>query len=152
MRVCDELRRLLTEATPVGDWYVRDGNEGTMNAPFWEVANPAYDNPTDDTPWLAVELHTGNEADARLIAAAVNALPDLLDQLDSMEAELADYRAEDRRKRESAEMRRRDDARCYRCGLRYAEREDYSCERRPSQPHLSWGHMFDHAELTGGAS
>ena len=33
--------------------------------------------------------------------------PDLLDQLDSMEAELADYRAEDRRKRESAEMRRR---------------------------------------------
>jgi DNA adenine methylase len=33
--------------------------------------------------------------------------PDLFDQLDSMEAELADYRAEDRRKRESAEMRRR---------------------------------------------
>ena len=32
--------------------------------------------------------------------------PDLFDQLDSMEAELADYRAEDRRKRESAEMRR----------------------------------------------
>ena len=31
--------------------------------------------------------------------------PDLFDQLDSMEAELADYRAEDRRKRESAEMR-----------------------------------------------
>ena len=25
-------------------------------------------------------------------------------------------------------------------GLRYAEREDYSCE-------LSWGHMFDHAEM-----
>ena len=45
--------------------------------------------------------------DARLIVAAVNALPDLFDQLDSMEAELADYRAEDRRKRESAEMRRR---------------------------------------------
>ena len=145
MSIRDELRQLLAGATPVGDWYVRDGNEGTMNAPFWEVANPAYDNPTDDTPWLAVELHTGNEADARLIAAAVNALPDLLDQLDSMEAELADYRAEDRRKRESAEMRRRGDVRCYRCGLRYAEREDYSCE-------LSWGHMFDHAELTGGAS
>ena len=71
--------------------------------------------------------------------------PDLFDQLDSMEAELADYRAEDRRKRESAEMRRRGDVRCYRCGLRYAEREDYSCE-------LSWGHMFDHAELAGGAS
>lgn len=71
--------------------------------------------------------------------------PDLFDQLDSMEAELADYRAEDRRKRESAEMRRRGDVRCYRCGLRYAEREDYSCE-------LSWGHMFDHAELTGSAS
>lgn len=71
--------------------------------------------------------------------------PDLLDQLDSMEAELADYRAEDRRKRESAEMRRRGDVRCYRCGLRYAEREDYSCE-------LGWGHVFDHAELTGGAS
>ena len=70
--------------------------------------------------------------------------PDLFDQLDSMEAELAYYRAEDRRKRESAEMRRRGDVRCYRCGLRYAEREDYSCE-------LSWGHMFDHAELTGGA-
>jgi hypothetical protein len=83
--------------------------------------------------------------DADLIVAAVNALPDLLDQLDSMEAELADYRAEDRRKRESAEMRRRGDVRCYRCGLRYAEREDYSCE-------LSWGHMFDHAELAGGAS
>ena len=71
--------------------------------------------------------------------------PDLFDQLDSMEAELADYRAEDRRKRESAEMRRRGDVRCYRCGVRYAEREDYSCE-------LSWGHMFDHAELAGGAS
>jgi hypothetical protein len=78
--------------------------------------------------------------DADLIVAAVNALPDLLDQLDSMEAELADYRAEDRRKRESAEMRRRGDVRCYRCGLRYAEREDYSCE-------LSWGHMFDRAEM-----
>jgi hypothetical protein len=78
--------------------------------------------------------------DADLIVAAVNALPDLLDQLDSMEAELADYRAEDRRKRESAEMRRRGDVRCYRCGVRYAEREDYSCE-------LSWGHMFDRAEM-----
>ena len=40
--------------------------------------------------------------------------------------------AEDVGLQESAEMRRRGDVRCYRCGLRYAEREDYSCE-------LSWG-------------
>lgn len=83
--------------------------------------------------------------DADLIVAAVNALPDLLDQLDSMEAELADYRAEDRRKRESAEMRRRGDVRCYRCGLRYADREDYSCSS-------FGGHDYDDAELEGGAS
>lgn len=68
-------------ATP-GEWIKCDFNEGDGSPPrpLWGVATEAFWNPSadEDEPWLAVELHTGVEADATHIAlnnpAAVLAL------------------------------------------------------------------------------
>jgi hypothetical protein len=77
--VIDHLVALERAATP-GPWQHFDANEGTGHFPGWMVANDAFHNPPadEDAPWLAVELHTGVEADAALIAAVRNALPALL--------------------------------------------------------------------------
>ena len=44
-----------------------------------------------------------------------------------LEAELAEYHAEERRELESARNRARDDVRCPSCNLRYGERDQYGC-------------------------
>jgi hypothetical protein len=67
-----EARKARAEAATEGDWFVDDPNDGTDYRPFWMVINDAFVNPPsddEDVPWLAVELHTGVEADARHIAA-----------------------------------------------------------------------------------
>jgi hypothetical protein len=66
----DRLEQQARAATP-GEWLVSDANEDTEYQPFWEIANDAFYNPLTqpDDEWLAVELHTGREADARHIAA-----------------------------------------------------------------------------------
>lgn len=78
-----KLREHDQAATP-GPWIVDDPNEGD-HLPFWMVINDAFLNPPaddEDAPWLAVELHTGVEADARLIALMRTLLPTLADVLD----------------------------------------------------------------------
>jgi hypothetical protein len=59
-------------ATP-GPWIAADANAESdpSYSPFWTITNDAFHNPPadEDEPWLAVELHTGVEADARHIAA-----------------------------------------------------------------------------------
>lgn len=69
-----ETLRALSEAAAPGPWTHSDENAGTEYRPGWVVTNDAFHNPPadDDEPWLAVELHTGTEADAAFIAAAVN--------------------------------------------------------------------------------
>lgn len=68
-----ERLRGLAEAEASSGWYKVDFNDGDDPAyrPLWGVANDAYFNPPADeeTPWLAVEVHTGTEATAALIAA-----------------------------------------------------------------------------------
>lgn len=65
----DERLERARAATP-GPWIVDDPNGGD-HLPFWMVINDAFVNPPtdDETPWLAVEVHTGVEGDARHIAA-----------------------------------------------------------------------------------
>jgi hypothetical protein len=61
------IRERAQAATP-GPYIVSDVNEGTWPPrPGWEITNEAFGNPPadEDAPWLAVELHTGMEADAR---------------------------------------------------------------------------------------
>jgi hypothetical protein len=60
--------KIARAATP-GDWFAGDANEGTDYRPLWTVTNDAFHNPPrDDSPWLAVELHTGVRADVEHIA------------------------------------------------------------------------------------
>ena len=80
-----ELRRLLDEATP-GPWALYDGwlHEGRAHvARIGNAAGNGIGAPATDM--------AGEIADFELIAAAVNALPGLLDQLDAAEAALARY-------------------------------------------------------------
>lgn len=64
-------------ATP-GPWKHGNANEKPY-APFWMITNEAFHNPgPDDEEWVAVELHTGVEADAEFIAAARTDIPLLL--------------------------------------------------------------------------
>jgi len=63
----------LARAASPGPWQVVDPNEGSDHFPFWMVVNDAFLNPhlnAEDAPSLDVELHTGCEADARLVAAS----------------------------------------------------------------------------------
>lgn len=69
----DEIEALAKRATP-GPWAAYDSNEGTWPPrPGWSVANDAFHNPPaddEDAPWIAVDLHVGQQADAEFIAAA----------------------------------------------------------------------------------
>jgi hypothetical protein len=89
-RAAATLRERAGAATP-GPWQHSDANEGTMHHPGWMVTNDAFHNPPadEDAPWLAVELHTGVEADAAYIAtvdpAVGLALADWLDGISNAE-------------------------------------------------------------------
>ena len=79
----DELRRLLAEATP-GPWVAEvSGTTGPVVMDAQSVS--AFDH-------VAKCPHYRGSADSELIAAAANALPGLLDQLDAAEAALARVR------------------------------------------------------------
>ena len=80
-----ELRRLLDEATP-GPWHAWDRGIG------YEVHTEVEHNPIRCDPLNSGLRETFGGQDARLIAAAANALPGLLDQLDAAEAALARVR------------------------------------------------------------
>jgi hypothetical protein len=70
-RAATLIRERAEKATP-GPWLVSDTIEGMWPPrPGWQIVNDAYLNPLvdDDELWLAVELHTGCEADAEHIAA-----------------------------------------------------------------------------------
>lgn len=72
-----ELRRLLEAATP-GPWHVR-GDKVCCG------------DPNDDSCAFAIAdtFHSTKDEDAALIVALRNAAPDLLDRLESLEADMA---------------------------------------------------------------
>ena len=80
-----ELRLLLEEATP-GPWHAWNRGIG------FEVHTEAEHNPIRCDPLNSGFRETFSGPDAHLIAAAVNALPTLLDALDAAEAALARVR------------------------------------------------------------
>lgn len=68
------------EGAAPGPWMVIDPNEGTGVPPGWQVVNDAFLNPPgddEDHAWVAVELHTGDQADAEFIAHAREDIPAL---------------------------------------------------------------------------
>ena len=77
-----ELRRLLERATP-GPWHAWDRGIG------YEVHTEVEHNPIRCDPLNSGFRETFGGPDAHLIAAAVNALPALLDAADALRAELA---------------------------------------------------------------
>ena len=80
-----ELRRLLEEATP-RPWHAWNRGIG------YEVHTEVEHNPIRCDPLNSGFRETFGGQDAQLIAAAANALPGLLDQLDAAEAALARVR------------------------------------------------------------
>ncbi|QXU53636.1 hypothetical protein [Rhodococcus sp. LW-XY12] len=137
-----ELRRLLGSGftdQPWAIWHDLDhqgfktiGDEAGVlsdGKPFTEECNPFAHVYTDDL--------------ADLIVAAVTALPALLDALDQADAELAGYRAEEQRVRAWNALVNEGNVRCTDCGLRYAEREEYSCGDERHQG----VHYYDPEEL-----
>lgn len=86
-----EAIRQRTEAACPGPWQKYNGNEGTEYAPLWAVANDAYHNPpaNEDEPWIAVDVHTGIEADAEFIAHARQDIPALIAEVERLRARLA---------------------------------------------------------------
>lgn len=87
----DAIRARLDAACP-GPWKVYNGNEGSVDyGPLWAVANDAFHNPPedDDTPWIAVDVHTGLQADAEFIAHARQDIPALLAEIDRLRADAA---------------------------------------------------------------
>lgn len=66
-RAADKLKELVEEA-PAGPWTVSDVNEGSEYPPLWMVTNDAFHNPSEDEPWLGVEVHTGSRNEAEHIA------------------------------------------------------------------------------------
>jgi hypothetical protein len=76
----NELRKLLASASP-GPWAVSDCGE-------WVVADNGQAT-ICKMPWWPMELQTEKDANAALVAAAVNALPELLDRIAYLEAEVA---------------------------------------------------------------
>lgn len=86
----DPIRARLEAACP-GPWRKYNSNEGSVDyGPLWAVANDAYHNPPadDDTPWIAVDVHTGLEADADFIAHARDDSPLLLAEVEHLRARL----------------------------------------------------------------
>lgn len=84
----DAIRQRAEAACP-GPWKAYNGNEGSVDyGPFWAVANAAFHNPPadDDTPWIAVEIHVGLQADAEFIAHARQDIPALLTEIDRLRA------------------------------------------------------------------
>jgi hypothetical protein len=68
-RAAARLEELVEEA-PAGPWAVSDANEGSEYPPLWMVTNDAFHNPpSEDEPWLGVEVHTGSRNEAEHIAA-----------------------------------------------------------------------------------
>lgn len=107
-------------------WRADEDDNPEWDVPILDAANDYICNSPDDG------VRGGFESvDARLIVAAVNALPALLDELREARAALGRVEAllgaevagliEDRVRSARA------DVRCLDCGLRYAEREDYGC-------------------------
>ena len=80
-----ELRRLLEKATP-RPWHAWNRGIG------FEVHTEAEHNPIRCDPLNSGFRETFGGPDAHLIAAAVNALPGLMDELDAAEAALARVR------------------------------------------------------------
>ena len=129
-----ELRNLLAKATdrpwiaeysgPTGNCVIPHDAQSTLEAVAFTRLLPAWH-------------------DAELIAAAVNALPVLLDALDRQERELAGYRAEEQRVRAWNALVAEGNVRCTYCDLRYAEREEYPCGDARDQN----SHHYDADEL-----
>lgn len=97
-----ELRRLLEAATP-RPWFSRDPDAIFNPSVATRRQEDAEDEPLDDSEWVA-ECGPRDERgrqDAALIAAAVNALPALLDDLEAARAEIATLTAQ----RDRAERR-----------------------------------------------
>lgn len=73
LREAAALMRERAEAENSRGWYKVDFNEGDGYPfrPLWGVSNDVYFNPPgdEDEPWLAVEIHTGEEATATHIAS-----------------------------------------------------------------------------------
>lgn len=88
-----ELRRLLDAATK-GEWEY-DGRHNEITTPhgdqYWLIISECRSAPDQE---FRDSFGHGFDANFALIAAAHNALPALLDQLDAVEAEIADLNAE----------------------------------------------------------
>jgi hypothetical protein len=85
----DAIRRREQAATP-GPWTAGNLNEDAEGQrPLWGVTNDAFRNPPadDDAPWIAVEVHVGDHADAEFIAHARRDIPALLAEVDRLRAE-----------------------------------------------------------------
>lgn len=88
----EAIRRRAEAACP-GPWQAYNGNEGSVDyGPLWAVANDAYHNPPtdDDTPWIAVHIETGIQADMEFIAHARQDIPVLIAEVERLRALLAE--------------------------------------------------------------
>ena len=90
LRKAAALMRERAEAEASRDWEAVDFNDDPAG-PLWGVANDAFFNPPsdDETPWLAVEVHTGHRATAEHIASWHPAVA--LAVADWLEAEAAEF-------------------------------------------------------------
>jgi len=118
--IVERLRELLTKATPAGQWKAGRADVAWYNAAGEQQANVYHSTEADGLhigqplPLTIATFGTGRlgladpQAHAELVAAAVNALPDLLDEITRLREQLAYFGKlhEDEHARLTAELER----------------------------------------------